>query len=273
MLSAKNKQFSELIWNFYKKNKRSFSWREDITPYKILVSEIMLQQTQTSRISNKFPQFLDTFPDLEALANSSLEQVLIEWQGLGYNRRAKYLHLTAKIIVNEFSSIVPKDQMVLQKLPGIGPNTAGSIAAFAYNFPTIFIETNIRSVYIHHYFIDEKEISDNQLIPLIRQTLDKKNPREWYWALMDYGNYLKTQVSNPSKRSKHYTKQSKFDGSNRQVRSKIISLLLIHKKLFLNEISKYFDAKEMRIESNILSLQNEGFLSIDADNNLIKILK
>ncbi|MBC7472524.1 MAG: hypothetical protein H7196_04695 [candidate division SR1 bacterium] len=177
------------------------------------------------------------------------------------------------MIVEDFNSILPENQSVLQTFPGIGSNTAGSIVAFAYNLPSVFIETNIRRVYIYHYFSDKIEISDNQLIPLIKETLDNKNPREWYWALMDYGNYLKTQVPNPNKCSKHYVKQSKFDGSNRQIRSKIISLLLIHKKLTLIDIIQHFSLQETRIQANIISLQNEGFISINIDDCLIEISK
>jgi A/G-specific adenine glycosylase len=269
MQTKNNKIFITKVWDFYTQNKRDFSWRKDINPYKILLSEIMLQQTQTSRIATKFPEFLEKFADFQSLSNATLEEVLICWQGLGYNRRAKFLHEISKIITNEFNGKLPEDVLLLQKLPGIGPNTAGSIAAFAYNLPTIFIETNIRRVYIHSFFANKQNVSDDEIMPIVKSTLDFDNPREWYWALMDYGSYLKTQITNPNRQSKHYRKQSKFNGSNRQVRSKIISLLLKYKELNLEEISKFFDINETRVKPNILTLQREGFLNIDQNKYTI----
>jgi A/G-specific adenine glycosylase len=265
MESEKEKEFISFIWDFYAQNKRDFLWRQDTTPYTILVSEIMLQQTQVSRVSEKLPHFLAGFPDFDTLAAADLTDVLVAWQGMGYNRRAKYLHEIAKMVVRDFGSTLPHNPQILETLPGIGPNTAGSLTAFAYNIPTVFIETNIRRVYLHHFFPKKSDVSDKELLKIIAKTVDQTNPREWYWALMDYGSYLKTQLPNPNRRSKHYTKQSQFEGSNRQVRSKILSLILEHKQLSIDSLSQYFDPQELRIHTNLLALQKEGFITLQND--------
>jgi A/G-specific adenine glycosylase len=255
--------FIQKIWDFYHEQGRSFAWRNDITPYRIVVSEIMLQQTQTSRVSEKFPQFLSVFPDFESLANATLSEVLTHWQGLGYNRRGKFLHEIAKKVMTEFDGELPIDPIILETFPGIGKNTAGSVCAFAFNRPVPFIETNIRRVYIHEFFQDSLEVHDKELMPLIEETMSKENPREWYYALMDYGAYLKTQILNPNRKSKHYTIQSKFEGSNRQVRSTILTFLLKEKSASIDTITTLFPATETRVLQNLTALHDEGFIVFD----------
>jgi len=221
-----NKEFRDRVWDYYTNNKRALPWRHNTDPYFVLVSELMLQQTQVSRVVPKFELFMQEFPTIADLADAPLSKVLQAWNGLGYNRRAKYLHEAAQQIIRVHRSIIPNDLESLKALPGIGPNTAAAILVYAYNSPLVFIETNIRSVYIHHFFSDNAVVDDKQLMPLIEATLDRQNPREWYWALMDYGTHIKSLHPNPSRRSKHYTKQSSFAGSDRQLRGKIIKLLL-----------------------------------------------
>lgn len=217
--------FQEMIHAFYATHKRSFSWRYVDDPYRVLISEIMLQQTQTERVIYKFEEFIDRFPTIDDLADASLAEVLTCWQGLGYNRRGKFLHETARIIKNEHNGMLPDEPSILKTFPGIGPATACSLATFAYNKPTIFIETNIRAVFIHHFFNTNQKVDDKEIFPLIEQTLDHVDPRSWYYALMDYGVFLKKNLSNPSRRSKHHAKQSRFEGSDRQIRGSIIRLL------------------------------------------------
>jgi len=219
------KQFQQLIYDFYHKNKRDFIWRQNISPYKIVISEVMLQQTQTARVVPKFENWLLQFPDFHTLANASTHDILSAWQGLGYNRRGLALLKIAQIIVNEYGGQLPNDPNLLQTFPAIGPNTAGSICTFAFNNPIVFIETNIRTVYTHSFFPGQNEITDKQLLPLIEQTINKNNAREWYYALMDYGVHLKQNLPRINAASKHYTKQSQFEGSTRQVRGAIIKIL------------------------------------------------
>src|SRR5690606_13382316 len=140
-------------------------------------------------------------------------------------RRARYLHQFAQIIVQEYNGVVPIDPQLLQTFPGIGAATASSICAFAFNIPTVFIETNIRTVFIHHFFQNEVIVKDKEIMPFIQESLDYANPREWYYALMDYGVMLKAQYGSINKRSAHYAVQTKFEGSDRQIRAKVLKII------------------------------------------------
>jgi A/G-specific adenine glycosylase len=225
-MNAREKKFITTVQQFYTEHGRhTLPWRKTHNPYRILVSEIMLQQTQVERVIPKYQNFLKLFPTVEVLAAASLGQVLVAWQGLGYNRRAKMLHACAQVVVNDLGGIWPKTHSGLLALPGVGPYTASAVLAFAFNVPTPLIETNVRTVYIHHFFPNETNVLDSALLPIIERTLDKENPRIWYASLMDYGSYLKATVGNKSRASKHHVKQSTFAGSNRQIRGAIIRLL------------------------------------------------
>jgi A/G-specific adenine glycosylase len=203
-----------------------------------MVSELMLQQTQTDRVVPKYRAFIKRFPTVKSLAQAPFREVVGLWQGLGYNRRAVYVHTSAQKVVTKYQGRFPKNQTELIDLPGIGPYTAAAIGAFAFNQPTLVLETNIRTVFIYTFFANHcHPISDQQLVPLVNQTLDKKNPAEWYSALMDLGAYIKKQVPNPSRRSSHYQRQSRFEGSNRQVRGHIIRILQQKKSQTLNQIA------------------------------------
>jgi A/G-specific adenine glycosylase len=218
--------FRKTIYAYYHAHGRShLSWRKTTNPYRILVSEIMLQQTQVERVEKKYREFLKTFPTLKSLAHAPLADVLRAWQGLGYNRRAKMLHRAAQEVVKHHGGRMPHDFDALTKLSGIGPSTAGGVCAYAYNMPVVFIETNIRRVFIHHFFRDIEGVGDTDIKPLVEITLDQNNPREWYSALMDYGTFLAETIPNPNRKSTHYTKQSRFIGSKREVRGGILRAL------------------------------------------------
>jgi A/G-specific adenine glycosylase len=189
------------------------------------------------------------------------------WKGLGYNRRALYLQKSAQKIVDEFNAKVPNDPTVLVTFPGIGKATAASICAFAFNSPTVFIETNIRAVFIDSFFKGVDEVNDSQLMPLIAQTVDQENPREWYYALMDYGVHLKKLCPNPNKKSAHYTVQSKFEGSNRQIRGAILRLLLEHDRLSAQQIADLLKKDLDRVEIIIQALIKDNFV-IKNDNDI-----
>ena len=190
-----------------------------------MVSEIMLQQTQVERVEKKYREFVKMFPTLKSLALAPLADVLRTWQGLGYNRRAKMLHKAAQKVMEHHGGAVPRDFNTLTKLPGIGPSTAGGICAYAYNTPIVFIETNIRRIFIHHFFHTAKGVGDAEITPLVEMALDQNNPREWYSALMDYGTFLAETIPNPNRKSKHYSKQGAFKGSKREVRGAILRAL------------------------------------------------
>lgn len=220
--------FQKTLTDWYHQNYRSFPWRETTDPYAIMVSEFMLQQTQTKRVLPKYHDFLDQFPTLESLAYASFPKVLRLWQGLGYNRRAQYLHDAVKRIVTQYGALVPDDIVLLQSMPGIGAYTARAITTFAFNQPQIFIETNIRTVYLYFFFKGQTAVTDKQILEKIELTLDTQNPRHWYYALMDYGVMLKQTLGNLNNQSRHYTKQSRFKGSNRQLRGQIVKALVDH---------------------------------------------
>ena len=204
-------RFQKTVWDYYNsplnKTRHALPWRKTKDPYKILVSEIMLQQTQVERVVPKYSAFLARFPDAASLAPGSIAEVLTLWSGLGYNRRALFLKRAAEAVVSSLGGKFPKDADALQKLPGVGPYTASAFATSSYNQPYIFIETNIRAVFLHEFFPEAGDISDAELMPLIEKALPKDERfREWYWALMDYGAYLKKAFPTPSQRSKHHAK-------------------------------------------------------------------
>jgi len=261
--------FKRKIRTFYKKNRRDLPWRPphlkirkngSLDPYAILISEIMLQQTQVPRVIPKYASFLKRFPSFAALAEAPLSAVLAEWKGLGYNRRALNLKRAAEIIVKKHHGKLPAGYGELIALPGIGPNTAGSLLAFAYNIPRPFIETNIRSVYIHFFFQDKKNIRDIDLLALIATTLDMKNSREWYYALMDYGAYLKRIGENPSRRSAHHALQSPFKGSHREARSKILAAVLENPRSSIARIARQSGVPKDKAAEIATELLAEGML-------------
>ncbi|MES2314736.1 MAG: A/G-specific adenine glycosylase [Patescibacteria group bacterium] len=268
-------QFIRTVKKFYKENKRDMPWRTDTNPYYVVVSELMLQQTQVHRVTSKFNSWIKRFPNWQTLATASTKDVLQEWSGLGYNRRALFLKRIAEQITDsgKTKGVLPKTVEELTLLPGIGPNTAGSILAFAFNIPYPFIETNIRSVYIHHFFAEIekaegkkacKKISDTEILPLIEQTLKNmsvaQNPREWYWALMDYGSFLKKSLPNPSRQSAHHVKQSKFEGSNRELRSKILKLIMKQNMTSETLVKQFKKWPREQVEKNVEALTKEGFI-------------
>jgi A/G-specific adenine glycosylase len=253
-------RFRSEVYAHYHAQPRPLPWRETENPYHILVSEIMLQQTRVERAIGKYYEFLAAFPDISALATAPLREVLLVWQGLGYNRRAIALQETAKKVVLDYNGILPDTPEQLRTLPGIGSYTAGAIAAFAFQQPVLFIETNIRAVYIHCFFQDRHDVKDSEIMPFVRATLDTTNPREWYYALMDYGVMLKRTHTNPSRKSAHHTRQSRFEGSDRQLRGKILKFLL--RKPFSRKEAIFQALQEdlQRVERILAGLEKDGFL-------------
>lgn len=217
--------FQEIVWQHGRELYRSMPWRDDTRPYYVLVSELMLQQTQVDRVIPKFEAFIERFPTIESLAASSLADVLVLWSGLGYNRRAKFLHQAARMILSSFAGEMPDTLEELVSLPGVGPNTAGAILAYSFNQPVVFIETNVRTVYFYHYFADQPSVNDRELKSLVAETIDTEHPREWYWAMMDYGTWLKKQGHGAIDKSAHYKKQSPLKGSVREIRGLILKRL------------------------------------------------
>lgn len=259
-MNKKEQQFVQTVWEYYlREGRHDLPWRKTHNPYRILVSEVMLQQTQVERVIPKYREFLKQFPALAQLARAPLGDVLRVWQGLGYNRRAKMLHECAKQIDSVYNGSFPRDFDALVILPGIGSYTAGAIMAFVWNTPVPLIETNIRSVIIHHFFKNDTDVSDTEVMHIVARTLDTENPREWYYALMDYGAYIKRTYGNQNSRSKHYTRQSVFKGSDRQIRGVILRLLILspHTRMQLLTALPFED---IRVDAQLEKLIEEGLV-------------
>jgi A/G-specific adenine glycosylase len=254
-------EFTKTVWRFYEEHGRhQLPWRQTRQPYRILVSEVMLQQTQVDRVVPYYRAFLRRFPSARSLAEAPLRDVLTLWQGLGYNRRAKLLHSCAQTVTRERGGRFPRTYWELGDLPGVGPYTAGAIMAFAYNEAVPLVETNVRTVYLHHFFNDTTGVSDDEILALVEATLPVDNAREWYYALMDYGAYLKRTIGNLNTKSRHYTKQSKFQGSDRQIRGAILRALARrpHTSTELLRVLNQFD--DCRVDAQLANLNREGLV-------------
>lgn len=260
LVPSEVRAFRKKIYTYYRKYGRDLPWRKTLNPYHILVSEIMLQQTQVERVLEKYDEFIKAFPDFPSLARASLRKLITVWQGMGYNRRALALRSLAQTLMNEHHGKLPSDPEDLIALPGIGRYTAGAVAAFAFNQPVLFIDTNIRRVFIHTFLHDQENIKDEDILPLIQQTIDASDPRTWYNALMDYGAMLKREQINPNRRSAHYQRQSPFENSNRQIRGRILKVLVEESPLTRSQIMKKSGMDPERVKLNLVELSNEGFI-------------
>ena len=251
-LTPELRAFVEFVAKKGRELYRDLPWRRTYDPYAIWISEVMLQQTQVSRVDGRWQRWLERFPTVDALAAAAPSDVLEEWQGLGYNRRALSVHRAAQAI-SEAGGVFPQDQKELVKLPGIGPATAAGIRAFAFNLHGVYLETNVRTVFLHELYPQAEGVPDSELVPLVELTCPASvvgsastadaagvdeaavvstaelTPRSWYYALLDYGAYLKKTIPNPSRRSKSHVKQSRFEGSHRQKRAELLRVLLAHK--------------------------------------------
>ncbi len=259
------KHFQAAIYKYYQAHRRALPWRQTKNPYHLLVSEIMLQQTQVGRVLGKYQEFLERFPDLPTLARASWPEVLAAWQGLGYNRRALALKRLAREVMETWGGELPTREKDLRSLPGIGPATAGALMAFAYEKPVAFIETNIRRVFLHFFFPGQQGVKDREILPLVAKTLDPRQVREWYYALMDYGTMLKKTGADSNRRSAHYARQGPFPGSNREVRSLILRALL-QGPVPTRELAQAIGRQENRTRAALGQLQTEGFVEEEGES-------
>lgn len=249
-----------LVLLYYENHKRLFPWRESSDPYHILVSEYMLQQTQTERVVPKYLSFLKQFPNVDSLARARRRDVLALWSGLGYNRRAVALHNAAKMLTD---GIVPQTKEDLLTLPGVGEYTAGAVLAFAYDEPVVIIETNIRTVIFHHCVQGRKEIADDAVYSFVEKMLRCAiergiSPRVFYSAMMDYGSYLKLSGVRMNSRSRHYVKQKKFDGSVRQARGTLLRFFVVADEGVSGENLQYLEVQ--RIKEGLAGLVADGLV-------------
>lgn len=231
----------------------------------------MLQQTQARRVEPFYGAFVKRFPNFQALAHAPLSRVLKAWRGLGYNRRALALKKLSERVITEFHGHLPRDSKTLANLPGIGPGTAGAVSAFAFREPSVFLETNIRRVFLHFFFQKKNRVHDREILALVQKTMDYANPREWYWALMDYGAMLGAGAGNPNRRSAAYRRQPPFKGSDREIRGKMVAMLLEGGRTSLSSLAKRFPGSRERVFAVVRRLAREGFLSVKG--NRVKMVR
>ena len=257
--------FRDRVWALYARHGRSeLPWRHTRDPYAVLVSEVMLQQTQVARVLSKYPLWLDEFPTFDALAVAPLDAVLVAWQGLGYNRRALNLKRAAETVSAELGGVLTPE-FDLRSLPGVGAATAAGVAVFAFDRPAPYLETNVRAVYLHEFFADREGVPDRDILPLIESTLDRDRPREWFYALLDYGYWLKRSVPNPSRRSAHHTRQSRFEGSRRQKRSRLLRGVMAAPGVSAEELAAGLELTPCETIELLEELASEGFLAGEGD--------
>ena len=257
--------FRRRIFRFYEKNRRSFAFRETTDPYRITVSEFMLQQTQITRVLPKYDAWIERWPDWRSLAKAGNRELLAMWSGLGYNRRALYLGQLAKTIVRNYDGHLPDDEAILRKLPGIGPYTARAILIFAFNRPIVTIDTNIRRVIIHELDLPPS-ISTRDLEDIARQLLPPRRSRDWHYALMDYSS-----VALPRRLPTvpPVSKQSRFEGSLRQIRGEIVRQLTKKKSVRVSTIARRLSRSDSDVLAAAEALAREGVITIR--NNILRL--
>jgi A/G-specific adenine glycosylase len=219
--------FREKIFSWWEWNKRDLPWRKTRDPYRVWISEVMLQQTQVDRVVPKYEAFLYFFPDVWTLSQAPLSKVIRAWHGLGYNRRALHIRNAARVIVRDYRGDLPADEQLLMILPGVGRYTARAILVFAHGVRTSLVDTNIRSIITHFFFRDVP-----QKPAVIEKTAEMLLPDEkvweWHQALMDYGalEMKKTRLRRQVKgKRKTKERQVPFRESNRFFRGRIIDRL------------------------------------------------
>lgn len=260
-------RFRTLVFAHYEAHGRhGLPWRKTRDPYRILVSEVMLQQTQVERVVPYYEAFLRAFPDAAALARAPLSAVLARWQGLGYNRRAKMLHEAAKAVACDHRGKVPLDVAALEALPGVGHYTARAVAAFAGNRDVVFVETNLRTAVTHHFFADRESVADAEVLAVLAKALPEGDARRWYAALMDYGAHLKRSGVRLNAKAKGYAKQAAFAGSAREARGAILRALAkgpatartLHAILGPDRTDQVRSALESLLKEGLVSKQGKG---------------
>ena len=250
---------------------RDLPWRRTRDPYEIWLSEVMLQQTQVARVETRWVEWLDRFPSVFALAEAGTAEVLSVWQGMGYNRRALALKRAADICSAEYGGALPTGVEALRALPGIGDATAAGITAFSADVPCVYIETNVRAVFIHEFFPEAERVTDKELRPLVERACPGEDVRGWYYALLDVGAHLKKTHANPSRKAAAYTRQSAFEGSRRQKRAWVLREVMARPGLSTAEIHRSLNTAELaagrdrvsgeELDSILAALSKEGFFS------------
>ncbi len=254
------RRFRRKILSYYKTHGRDLPFRRTTDSYKIAVAEIMLQQTQVDRVVPKYLAWTKKWPDWKTLAKATNRELLTMWSGLGYNRRALYLGRMAKEIVERYDGAMPQDQAALSALPGIGPYTSRAILIFAFNKPLVTIDTNIRRVLIAELDLPHS-ISARELESIALHVLPQRRSRDWHNALMDYGA---THMTARKSGVKPLSRQSKFEGSLRQIRGEIIRQLTTKKRVSLASVAKKLGRTMEDVQKAAKGLEKEGVVRVQA---------
>lgn len=250
--------FRRRLLRFYKAHGRKLPFRETTDPYKVAVAEVMLQQTQVERVLPKYEDWIRRWPTWQALARATERQLITAWTGLGYNRRCLFLGRLARTVVDEFNGILPDDPKTLAKLPGLGPYTSRAILIFAFNKPLVTVDTNIRRVFLHEFGLQVGS-SRQAIEDLAWQLLPRHRSRDWHNALMDYSVLrLPRRLANVPPVSR----QSRFEGSLRQIRGEIIRRLTSQHRLTVAALSREIGREKADVLAAARALEKDGMVTL-----------
>ena len=270
----------EALRAWYAPRRDAYPWRGSRDPYAVWVSEVMLQQTQASRVVPAFGSFLRRFPTVRALAAAHRSDVVREWGGLGYNGRAVWLSEAARVVVRDHGGRIPRDPVALRELPGVGPYTAAAVASLGFGEPVAVVDTNVRRVVSRvHLGIDGHEVPSKDAWGLAEGWLDEDDPVTWNQALMDLGR----EVCRPEPRcgvcplagicrfrrdgsaaSRGPSRQGPFEGSTRQVRGAVVNALRSHPRLTPARLAAETGFPIDRVDAAVATLSVDGLVEVDA---------
>lgn len=274
-MEVKKKKLKQALLIWYKRNKKEFTWRKTKDPWKILLIETLSQQTQIERADAYYKEFIKEFPTPNSMSNSSLKKVLKLWSGLGYNNRAKRLHESSKMLAEKgFDKIYPNFEI----LPGVGPYTKNALLSFAYGEKVLTIDTNLERIFKRFFGIEstKKFIEDSS-----DYFLKNVNSRDINQAFMDFGSYV-CKSSNPKcsicpieeSCGKYFVKTKKtiekFHGSNRELRGRLIKLLLENNAISTNDLYIKINEEEEKIDKALYGLEKDNLIVLKK-NNIIEI--
>ena len=255
--------FQHKIFSWWTTHKRDLPWRHTRDPYRIMISEVMLQQTQVLRVLPKYREFIERFPTVVDLAKATSADVLRIWKGMGYNRRALYLHRTAKIICDQYNGHFPINYELLTTLPGLGTYTARAILVFAFKQEVPLVDTNIRQIITHFFFNDQPQ-KESVIEEVARQLVPSGKSWEWHQALMDYGALRLARARSGSLIKASRRTSVPFKDSNRFFRGRIIDRLRegdIRESKLASEFKKKYGKSDDFLKSILQELEADGLIS------------
>jgi A/G-specific adenine glycosylase len=272
---------SRALLDWFEARRRAYPWRGEQDPYRVLVSEVMLQQTQAVRVIPHYLLFLRRFPTVNALASAPRSEVVRAWAGLGYNRRAVALSTTARVIVRDHGGSVPADPERLLQLPGVGPYTASAVASLAFGAAVPAVDTNVRRVVARARLgLEVGKARAGDVRDAARSWIDRRDPGAWNQAIMDLGREIcrpaprcdpcpiaracrsrRAGRETVERRSPHRPGADAFEGSSRQVRGRIVAVLRDHERTTVGAIATRLDLTPGRVAEALAGLRADGLVS------------